>query len=64
MAGRRGTLEKIADAVEEVVVAVTVSTGLAPEPEPKSKTARKAKRKATIVRAAQAKEAARWKKRR
>jgi len=64
MAGRKGPLEKLAEAVEEVVVAVTVSTGLAPEPEPKSKTARKAKRKAAIARAEEAKKAAHWKKRR
>lgn len=64
MPGKRGTLRKIADAVEDVVQTVAVETGLVDDPEePKPKAVRKAVRKAKVARAEKEKRDARWTKR-
>jgi hypothetical protein len=64
MPGRRGTLQKIADAVEDVVQTVAVETGLVENPlKPKPKAVRKAVRKAKVARAEKEKREARWTKR-
>lgn len=60
MARKKGTLQKIADAVEDAVQAVAVGLGADPEPaDPQPKSARKAAQKEAIVRAEKTKVAAR-----
>lgn len=55
MAGKKGPLETIADAVGDAVQTVAVEVGLIGEPEPQPKAVRKAARKALVARAAAAK---------
>ena len=60
MVGKKGTLQKIADAVGDAVQAVAVGLGVEPEPDaPKPKAARKAAQKEAIERAEKSKVAAR-----
>jgi len=60
MAEKKGTLQKIAEAVEDAVQAVAAGFGAEAEPaDPKPKSARKADQKEAIERAEMAKVAAR-----
>jgi hypothetical protein len=65
MAGKKGPLDKIADAVSDAVQAVAAGVGLAPEPEPapQPKAARKAARKALVARVTESKKGTRRAKR-
>lgn len=61
MSGKKGSLQKIMDAVGDAVQAVATEVGLTepePAPVPKSKAVRKSARKAAVAQVEQAREAA------